>query len=421
MSNNQQTLEIGPKLAQIPSSWCVIKMKKLGNVRPGGVNKKSKKDQEEVNLVNYMDVYDNVRHVIDSSINFMRVTAKDSQLEKFDVQIGDVLFTPSSETPNDIGLSAVVVEDLKNTLYSYHLLRLRFTKEVDLQFKRYLFHNKYVLDQFQQIAQGLTRFVLNKKHFVDVKVPLPTASEQRKIAEILSTVDELIKKTHEIIETTKQIKKGLMQFLLTKGIGHKEFKEVQVGPKKEEIPKEWKVKKIEEVFNIKAGGDVDKELYSENKDNKHPYPIYANSSKDNGLYGYSSEFTYPEGCVTITGRGDLGAAIYRKQKFNAIVRLIVLIPEENINGKFIAEYINQKVNFPQESTGVPQLTRPTVSSISICLPPIEDQKMIAEIFSTVDKKIEKEKEYKEQLQQLKKGLMQDLLTGKVRVTDLIKD
>jgi len=191
-------------------------------------------------------------------------------------------------------------------------------------------------------------------------------------------------------------------------MANNEYKKVQLGPKSETIPKDWDVKKIEEIFELKAGGDVDKEKLSEERDEEHPYPIYANSLENKGLYGFSSECTYPDDCVTITGRGDLGHAVYRDHKFNAIVRLIVLIPNQEIDCRFVSAYVNGKVDFPQESTGVPQLTRPQVSKSRICVPPLPEQRRIADILSTVDEQIQQTDDLIEATKELKQGLMQNV-------------
>jgi len=175
-----------------------------------------------------------------------------------------------------------------------------------------------------------------------------------------------------------------------------------------------------EAFYIKAGGDIDKLSYSDTKDERFKYPIFSNTLENKGLYGYSDKFTYPENCITITGRGTLGYAIPRFEKFNAIIRVLVLIPKFEINIVFVSEYINNKINFVVESTGVPQLTAPKVAEYYIPLPPLSEQKRIAEILSQIDQAIEKEEKYKQKLERLKKGLMEDLLTGKVRVNKLLE-
>ncbi|WP_372590193.1 restriction endonuclease subunit S [Fervidobacterium pennivorans subsp. carthaginiensis] len=263
-------------------------------------------------------------------------------------------------------------------------------------------------------------------------IPLPPLSEQRKIAEILETIDNAIEKTDAIIEKYKRIKQGLMQDLLTKGVvsegeGESErwrlrdenidkFKDSPLG----RIPEEWEVVRLGEVFDIFAGGDIDNENFSEEKTLTHKYPIYSNSLEKNGLFGYSSKYKFNENCITVTGRGTLGYAVPRYEKFNAIIRLLVLQPKKQLNIKFVAEYINNKIKFSIESTGVPQLTVPHISGYSISLPSLPEQQRIASILSQIDEAIEKEQAYKEKLERIKKGLMEDLLTGKVRVNHLIE-
>jgi type I restriction enzyme S subunit len=145
---------------KLPNAWKLLKIKDLGTVSTSSVDKKNNRDEKEINLLNYMDVYSSLDKKIDSRINFMRVTANDNQLIKNQIFVGDVLFTPSSETTDDIGHSAVVTEDLPVTLHSYHLVRLRFSMEIDLEFKRFLFNNPKILYYFSRRAKGVTRMIL---------------------------------------------------------------------------------------------------------------------------------------------------------------------------------------------------------------------------------------------------------------------
>ena len=291
----------------------------------------------------------------------------------------------------------------------------------------------YFFDFFKKVV-GVNFLILSARQgksvdfekLINEYIPLPPLPEQQKIAEILETIDNAIEKTDKIIEKYKRIKQGLMQDLLTKGIDengnirdektHK-FKDSPLG----RIPEEWEVLRLGEIFNIKAGGDIDKLSYCDIKDKRFQYPIFSNTLENKGLYGYSDKFTYPENCITITGRGTLGHAIPRFEKFNAIIRVLVLIPKFEMNIVFVSEYINNKINFTIESTGVPQLTAPKVAEYYIPLPPLPEQQRIAEILSQIDQTIEKEQQYKEKLQKIKQGLMQDLLTGKVRVNHLVEE
>lgn len=179
---------------------------------------------------------------------------------------------------------------------------------------------------------------------------------------------------------------------------------------KNELPEGWEEVKLGDIFDICAGGDVDKLDFSKGKTQKYKFPIYSNSLENNGLYGYADSYQYPGNCITVTGRGTLGHAIPRFKKFNAIIRLLVLIPKIDVNIIFVCEYINAKINFNLEKTSIPQLTIPKLSPYKIPLPPREEQKRIAEVLGTMDSAIGKVEEAIERTKRLKNGLMQKLLT-----------
>lgn len=181
------------------------------------------------------------------------------------------------------------------------------------------------------------------------------------------------------------------------------------------IPQEWEVKQLVECFEISAGRDLIKECFSETPTADCLFPIFSNSLENKGLYGYTSKPRHKAGCVTITGRGALGVAEYREEDFDAIVRLLVLSPKVEIGGKFVSEYINYRKPFFFESTGVPQLTAPQISKTLIPVPPVEEQRKIAEILGVWDKAIELQARLIDKLELRKRALMQRLLSGRHRL------
>ena len=127
----------------------------------------------------------------------------------------------------------------------------------------------------------------------------------------------------------------------------------------------WKEMRIGDLFDIKAGGDLQEENYSPCRTDHARWAIYANSLENKGLYGYTSQPRFRGNAVTITGRGEVGHAEFRDEDFDAIVRLLVLLPKVDVDCRYITYYINSLVHFPKESTGVPQLTAPKVKRIKI--------------------------------------------------------
>jgi type I restriction enzyme, S subunit len=220
--------------------------------------------------------------------------------------------------------------------------------------------------------------------------------EQTAIAEALSDADALIQSTEKLIAKKRMVKQAAMQQLLS--------------------PKEgWEVKKLGEVFSITAGGDLNTFDFSLISDGKYKYPIYSNAITERGLYGYCEYYKELENTITVTARGTVGVANYRNHKYTAIGRLLILNPYENINCFFASEYINNKVKFTNESTGVPQLTAPQISKHLILLPEYEEQTRIATILSDMDAEITALEAKLQKYRHIKQGMMQNLLTGKIRL------
>lgn len=178
---------------------------------------------------------------------------------------------------------------------------------------------------------------------------------------------------------------------------------------------DWIEIRLGSLFDVNVGGDLKKEFFSKKTDDLYNYPIYSNSLDNKGLYGFTSKPRHPSNSITITGRGFLGHAEYRNTEFDAIVRLLVLTPKEKVDCRFITYLINSRINFAIESTGVPQLTAPKIlkkkAFISSSVP---EQTAIATILSKVDEAIEATKNSIKAAEKLKKGLMQNLLTGKLK-------
>jgi type I restriction enzyme S subunit len=152
--------------------------------------------------------------------------------------------------PNDILISVrAPVGDVNIARYRLCIGRGLAAIRFNLNRASYWFYFYYfqkIKNFLENLGKGSTFKAITKEDLENLKVPYPSFFEQQKIAEILSTVDEAIQKTNEIIAKTERLKKGLMQELLTKGIGHKEFKDTEIG----RISKDWEVVKLENVVEI---------------------------------------------------------------------------------------------------------------------------------------------------------------------------
>ena len=161
--------------------WEEIRLGDFGDFKSNGVDKTVKEKELSINLLNYMDVY-NQRHIsVENCNELMQVTATDRQIKENNVVDGDVFFTPSSETPEDIGHVSVIEETLPNTCYSYHLMRYRPKENVFYKiFPKYSFASDYMRKQLVFEAQGVQRFVLSKDSFENLVAKKPSISDNRR-------------------------------------------------------------------------------------------------------------------------------------------------------------------------------------------------------------------------------------------------
>jgi len=235
-------------------------------------------------------------------------------------------------------------------------------------------------------------------------IPLPpTKTEQTAIAKALSDTDALIQSLSQLIAKKRQIKQGAMQTLLNP---YDETGALKTG---------WVVKNLGDIFEITAGGDLRKSEFSNVQNENYSYPIYSNAHTKEGLYGYCQTYDYEGQVITISARGGIGYAVSRNHKFAAIGRLLILKPNQNTECRYVAEYINLKIEFANESTSVPQLTAPQVAKYKISLPQYKEQTKTAQILTDMDTEITTLETKLSKYQKIKQGMMQNLLTGRIRL------
>ena len=195
--------------------WDVKKISDLGETISGLTGKSKDDFGAGKPFVTYKQVFDN------SVINFEqceRVQINDDENQN-SLQQGDILFTTSSETPNEVGFASVFIDFPKEKTYLNSFcfaLRPFNIEKTQPQFSRYLFHSPIYRRSVTAIAQGSTRYNISKGAFVEIQVPIPAPTEQQKIASCLSSLDEVIEAQAEKIEQLKLHKKGLMQGLFPK-------------------------------------------------------------------------------------------------------------------------------------------------------------------------------------------------------------
>ena len=326
--------------------------------------------------------------------------SKFRELESCSVSPGDVLLSLVGTT----GKLLVIPEDAPAGVINPRLIRFSFDKKrVCPLFFKNLFEANKIQALLARSAQGGTMGVLNASMLRPMKIPLPSFPEQRAIATVLSDVDALLAKLDQLITKKRDIKQATMQQLLTGQIRLPGFSG------------EWKIKRLGELFDVLAGGDFKAAYSSVLQDEHHSFPIYSNSITDSGLYGFCSYGIYPSATITVTARGTVGAANYRDHSYTAIGRVLVLLPKQKLDGRFFSEFINNRISFVVESTGVPQLTAPQISKYELQVPNADEQAAIASFLSDMDTEITALETRRDKTRDLKQGMMQELLTGRIRL------
>jgi type I restriction enzyme S subunit len=295
-------------------------------------------------------------------------------------------------------------------------------------FLKWLFYELVYLNlgrfRLADVVPGLKRELVHS-----LKMPLPPFSEQQKIAEILSTVDEAIQKTDEVIAKSERLKKGLMQELLTKGIGHKEFKDTEIG----KIPKDWELVKLSDIAEDIYYGITAKAV--ENKTGLKmlrttdikDYTVDWNSlpfCEVTEKRGDIQRFLLKKGDLIIARAGTTGVSVLVEKDFEDVIfgsYLIKVRLSSKVHPKFMHYFCQSRlywdhITSSQAGSTLKNISLPVLRSLNVPLPSsIEEQQKIAEILFAIDKKLEIERKEKANLEKIKQGLMDLLLTGKIRV------
>jgi type I restriction enzyme S subunit len=353
---------------------------------------------------------------------------EEDSLSRYLLQKGDLIIAMTDVTPNKdlIGKMAVIDIDGK-FLLNQRVGHLKLNKElINVSYLSYIGNSENWLKNCRNIASQGAQANLGTKQILESYIPLPPLLEQQKIAEILSTVDAKIEVIDQQITETQELKKGLMQSMLTKGIGHTKFKDSPFG----EIPKIWEVKLLDECAIRASGHTPNKKEDSYYNggikwvslgDSKRLDKRYISKTKieisEEGIKN-SSAVLHPKGTVLMSRDAGVGKSAVMKTEMAVSQHFIVWKCDDNFNNWFLYYTLQQlKPLFERVAVGstIKTIGLGFFKKLKIAVPSIEEQNKISKILNLTDDKLDILLEKKETYRELKKGLMQQLLTGLVRV------
>lgn len=419
--------------AEYPEYWSFIE---LGDPSSGkfqnGVNKEKEDYGKGCLFVNILDVF---REFTIDPNKLHRVKVSEQEIQNYKLEVGDIILDRSSNIFETVGYPAYFPGSNESVVFSGFTFRYRPVKTTwDSKFLTYLLMSAPIRKLVTSISTKSANSNVNQESYKKIIIPCPPIMEQQKIASMLSNVDSLINQIQKIIEQTQRLKKGSMQKLLTKGIGHTKFKKIKGHYGKIiEIPQSWNVTGIYDCCSDIFLGLTSKVDYV----SKDGMPLVRAKDIASGrlLFDdirYISEKQHlfltkyhkpKKGDVLVSKSGTLGvcALVDTDKEFSIYESIIVLQPKKAvITSEFLlslmrSESLQIRLFGDKVGSTVGHINLIDFRKLKISLPPINEQHKIASILSNIDATVQKHQEHKSQLETLKKGLMQKLLTGQIRV------
>ena len=404
----------------VPEGW---KSEALGSLFEfkNGFNAEKEQYGKGYKFVNVMDVFGN--YILTEAKIIGRVQMPDKQLEGFKLKFGDVLFNRTSETFHEIAMAAVYM-DYETATFGGFVIRGRPTTEDILPFYSvYAFQDTKFRNQVIKLGQGAVRANIGQKDLSKVTLFVPPLHEQKKIAQILSTWDKAITTTEQLLANSQQQKKALMQQLLT---GKKRLLD-ESGAR---FKNDWKPIPLKSMGKIVSGGTPDtsnKEFWDGGVKWLTPTDVTAlksryvlNTKRTISELGVSnsSATMLPKGSLMVCTRATIGALAISTSDICTNQGFKNLVPNKNFDVEFIyyllSFFPNEMISKASGSTFL-ELSKKDFEKIELSCPTLDEQQKIATVLSVADKEIDTLKQKLSQLNQEKKALMQQLLTGKRRV------
>ncbi len=412
---------------EIPEDWNFVKLDNVSTVQDGNWILEENYAKDGVRLLQVGDI--GLGKFIDKSWKFIsKDTAKELRC-KIIQQEKDILI---SRMPDPVGRACLSPHLPYDYIVAVDVSIVKPKKETIVPiFLIYYINSQINLNKMQKYVTGTTRQRISRKNLEQTSIVLPSLPEQQKIVSILSNVDSLINQTQKEIEQTQRLKKGLIQKLLTKGIEHSKFKKVKWNyGKLLEIPENWDVVLLDHVA-IRGSGHTPDAKVSKYYNGGIKWISLADSSKLDNVYisetdkeisqegiENSSAVKHPPGVVVLSRDAGVGKSAITTTEMAVSQHFMVWQCGSELSNHFLY-YLLQfwKPLFESIAIGttIKTIGLPFFKKFKIILPSRKEQDVIASMLFDIDQSLWKQQEYKSKLETLKKGLMQKLLTGQIRV------
>ena len=405
MGKNEQKPAI--RFQGFTDAW---EQRKLGDIGTTftGLSGKSKEDFGHGNarFVTYMNVFTNP--VSDPE----KVEAVEIDKSQNAIQYGDVFFTTSSETPEEVGMSSVWLENTQNTYLNSFCFGYRPTEEIDPYYMAYMLRSDAVRNKIVYLAQGISRYNISKNKVMQIEVPLPELTEQKLLGEYFCQLDNLITLHQRKYDKLVKVKKAMLEKMFPKG-----------GAKVPEIrfagfTDAWEQRKVGDVI----------EDYVEKTIVQNQYPVLT-SSQQQGIVlqedyfadrqvttseniGY---FVLPKGYFTYRSRSDTDVFVFNRNDLidkGIISYYYPVFRPKNADSNFLLRRLNYGIRsqlaMAAEGTGQRVLAHSKFKNMEILVPSVPEQERIGSLFEDLDHLITLHQRKLEKLKTIKKSMLESM-------------
>ena len=314
---------------------------------------------------------------------------------------GEVIIPASGETAEDIARASAV--ENSGILLGGDLNIIEPEEYINSSFLALSISNGDVQKELSKKAQGKSVVHVRNDEIKRLVISFPNRREQDKIEGYFTRLDDLITLHQRKCEQTKKLKKFMLQKMFPKDGAN--VPEIRFSG----FTDAWEQRKVSDMFKIIRGYVLPSTMTDENKSDEKPYPVYSSQTKDNGLMGYYKDYLYEDAITWTTDGANAGTVNYRAGKFYCTNVCGVLLSDKNKANQMVSEALNRVTKSYVSYVGNPKLMNNVMADIEIKIPCSSiEQEQIGAFFKQLDRLITLHQRKYEELQKIKKFMLQNL-------------
>jgi len=408
-------------IGEFPKEWEIKRLDEIAEQMYYGLSVSGVDTPTQYKLITTTSINKETFKLDEEKIPFCNlITNKDrksKELTKYLVKKGDILISRSGTT----GITILIDKDYKNMLFGSYLIKIRLNSIIDPKFFWYFAQSPFYWKQIS--SRGATIKNINLEILRNLRVPIPPLEEQKKIVEILQRATDIYYTLKDYViqirNSTETITKVIRKELLTKGIGHSDYVETDIG----KFPKEWEVKRLNELAKIIMGQSPPSSAYN---DKGQGLPFLQGSKDFGDIYPSIKTFTTickkkaPKDSILLSVRAPVGDINISDREICIGRGIAAIVPHNKIDLIYLYYYLTYstfKIKRYSSGTTFESIKKSDLENFQIPLPPLEEQKKIVEILQKVDELIIRFNDFLQNLEDeantLYKSILRLALTGKL--------